>query len=304
VSPLSSPLFARSRIFAAPLAVALASLVPSVASAQVAEMVVRTPRTDDEVEEASKDAKRRDEARGAVMIQVAGIRALATDVKAGPLSGDATSVVFAIDQETITRTKLATGGGLTGRTVTHAHIGGGSGGFDGQYSGLITGGPRFGGDTHGIALRGGLGGHIRGNNRFYQSELAFPVGDVAYQVHLARELFVELGATGGYVLVGRDNVDGGRRRLGNSGKVGGFAYLTARHFQLVGSVGRLFASSGPPTPIDTAQASACLSPFMGLLFCGQLAETRGALTLAGAAEQSTRVRVIGLSVGLGGLSVD
>ena len=282
-------------------------LAPRVAHAQVAELVIRTPTSDVEADERAREnqEKRREEARGAVMLQVAGIRGIATDVKGGPLSGDATSVVFAIDQETSSYTRLSEAAGLSGRGVTHAHIGGGSGGFDGQYQGLITGGPRFGSEAHAVALRAGVGGHVRGNDRYYQSDLTLPVGELAYQIHAARELFFEVGVSGGWVLVGRHNVDGITRKLGNSGKIGGFAMLTARHIQVVGSLSRVLTSSGPDVPVDTANLNACLSPFMGLLFCGNYSEARSAVYLPiTRAEQDTRTRFLGVSVGLGGISVD
>ena len=282
-------------------------LVPRAAHAQVAELVVRAPTTDDDADERAREReeKRRQEARGAVMLQVAGIRGIATDVKGGPLSGEATSVVFAIDQESSSYTRFGESSGLSGRSTTHAHVGGGSGGFDGQYTGQITGGPRFGSENHAVALRAGLGGHLRGNNRYYQSELTLPVGEVAYQIHAARELFFEVGISGGWVLVGRHNVDGLARKLGSSGKVGGFAMITARHIQVLGSLSRVFTSSGPDVPVDTANLNACLSPFMGLLFCGNYAEGRSATYLpVSGAEQATRTRFLGLSVGLGGISVD
>jgi hypothetical protein len=249
-----------------------------------------------------------DTSRGSAMLQAAGIRGIATDVSGGPLSGDATSVVFAIDQETSVVTNPRDGAKASARASTHAHIGGGTGGFDGMYFGQVTGGPRFGSYAHALAVRGGLGGGLRGNDRFYQSELALPVGELAYQAHPGRDLFFEAGISGGYVLIGRHNVDGIRRKLGNSGKAGGFALLGTRYFQLVGSVQRLFASSGPDKPIDTARASACLSPFMGLLFCGNFEQAQSAVYLPASAgrgpEQTTRTRFLGLSVGLGGLSVD
>lgn len=282
-------------------------LAPRAAHAQVAELVIRTPTSDLEAEERAreKEEKRREEARGAVMLQVAGVRGIATNVKGGPLSGDATSVVFAIDQETSSYTRLSENAGLSGRGTTHAHIGGGSGGFDGQYQGAITGGPRFGSEAHAIALRAGLGGHLRGNDRYYQSELTLPVGELAYQIHAARELFFEIGVSGGWVLVGRHNVDGITRKLGNSGKIGGFAMLTARHLQVVGSVSRVLTNSGPDIPIDTANLNACVSPFMGLLLCGNYSEARSAVYLPiTRAEQDTRTRFLGVSVGLGGISVD
>lgn len=249
-----------------------------------------------------------EQSRGSAMLQIAGVRGLSTDVAAGPLSGDATSVAFAIDQETSVVTSPRTGARGSARASTHAHIGGGSGGFDGMYMGQVTGGPRFGSYAHALAVRGGLGGGLRGNDRFYQSELAIPVGELAYQAHAGRSLLFEAGVSGGYVLIGRHNVDGIRRKLGNSGKAGLFALLGTRHVQLVGSVTRLFASSGPDKPIDTARASACLSPFMGLLFCGNFEQASSAVFLPVATgarpEQSTRTRFVGLSVGLGGLSLD
>ncbi len=283
------------------------TLAPQNAHAQVAELVIRTPTSDLEAEDRAREGedKRREEARGAVMLQVAGIRGINTNVKGGPLSGDATSVVFAIDQETSSYTRLGGSSGLSGRGSTHAHIGGGSGGFDGQYSGLITGGPRFGSDAHAIAIRAGLGGLLRGNDRYYQSELTLPVGELAYQIHVARELFFEIGVSGGWVLVGRHNVDGITRKLGNSGKVGGFALVTARHVQVVGSVSRIFTASGPDVPVDTANLNACLSPFMGLLFCGNYTEGRSAVFVpVTGAQQDTRTRFLGVSIGLGGISVD
>ena len=239
------------------------------------------------------------------MLQVGGIRGLATDVRGGRLSGEATSVVFAIDQETSSYARLTNGSGISGRGSTHAHIGGGSGGFDGQYQGAIAGGPRFGSGAQALAVRVGLGGLLRGNNRFYQSELSLPVGELAYQVHVAGELLLDLGLTGGWVLVGRHNVDGSTRKLGNSGKVGGFALLAARHLQVVGSMSRLLTASGPDVPIDTATVNACVSPLMGLLFCGGFSEARSAVFLPGSrSEQATRTRFLGVSVGLGGISVD
>jgi hypothetical protein len=249
-----------------------------------------------------------EKSRGSAMLQAAGIRGIATDVSGGPLSGDATSVVFAIDQETSVVTNPRDGAKASARASTHAHLGGGSGGFDGMYFGQITGGPRPNSYTHTPTVRDNLGGGLRGNDRFHQSELALPVGELAHQAHPGRDLFFEAGVSGGYVLIGRHNVDGIRRKLGNSGKAGAFALLGTRYFQLVGSVQRLFASSGPDKPIDTARASACVSPFMGLLFCGNFEQAQSAVYLPAATgrgpEQTTRTRFLGLSVGLGGLSVD
>ena len=287
--------------------VCVVCIVPRAAYAQVAELVMRPPTGEVEAEERARESeeKRREEARGAVMLQVAGIRGINTNVKGGPLSGEATSIVFAIDQESSSFSRLSDSSGLSGRSSTHAQIGGGSGGFDGGYTGQLTGGPRFGSAAHAIALRAGIGGHLRGNNLYYQSELTLPIGELAYQAAVARELFFEVGISGGWVLVGRHNVDDVRRKLGNAGKVGGFAMLAARHVQVVGSLSRVLTSSGPDVPLDTANVNACVSPFMGLLFCANYAEGRSAVFLpVSRVEQATRTRFLGVSVGLGGISVD
>lgn len=283
-------------------AIFLGASLPGEASAQVTEMVVRRPAADEDDDEPKKPPSTKEEAVGAVLLQVAALRAQSTEVRGAPLRGDGTSVLFAIDQEISSYLPKSH---FAGRSSSHAHIGGGSAGFDAMYQGQLTGGPRFGTPASAIALRAGLGGLIRGNDRYYQSELTLPVGELAYQAHVLHELFFEIGASAGYVLVGRHNVEGYRQRLGSSGKVGGFALVQARRVQLVGSFTRLFASSSPNDPIDTGSVSACVAPLWALLVCGNYSESSARNpSTSDAVEARVHTRFLGISLGLGGLSVD
>jgi hypothetical protein len=103
-------------------------------------------------------------------------------------------------------------------------IGGGSAGFEGAMLGGLAGGFRLPvGEQHGPVLRAGLLGYLRGNDAFYASLLEVPQLQVGYQ-YMRGITVLELGATSGVALVGRERAgDAARRILGDGFEVGGYA---------------------------------------------------------------------------------
>ena len=142
-------------------------------------------------------------------------------------------------------------------------LGGGGSGFEGELSGSVTVGVRAPlAKHHGPFVRGGVSGHVLGNDLFYGSLIEFPRGEVGYQF-MSGITVVEAGMTFGYAIDGRY----GQRNLvplpysplsPTSGFAwGGYVALQAPHMQLGVSLEGVPMSEGASGTIMNGLASAC-----------------------------------------------
>jgi hypothetical protein len=179
-------------------------------------------------------------------------------------------------------------------------LGGGGNGFETWTNLLLTGGVRGQvGDNHGPYIRGGIGFERMKSDRLFWYRFALPVAEAGYQ-YLDKDLLLEAGFVGGGALLGQlstgntgartldsdgeidqidNSTDGPRasRPLGTAGQAG-FA-VTAQLLGVRASVQaeRIFAQTGPKTPIDVASASLCFSPIDGFAACAEGMHFRGDL---------------------------
>ena len=119
------------------------------------------------------------------------------------------------------------------------------------------------GPHHGPFARLGLNGHLLGNQNFYSSGVELPELQLGYQLLAARTQH-ELGARGGFMLIGRYNALGGRRPLGDAFEFGGYSAVRFEMLRLDADWSRIEAkSSAPGTPVDELSALLCAiaSPF-------------------------------------------
>jgi hypothetical protein len=186
-------------------------------------------------------------------------------------------------------------------------IGGGSGGFEGEFGGTLAVGLGFLLDgKQGPFVRIGVQGYILGNDSFFHSNIQFPQGSVGWHLGSRDGLLLEAGFTAGPMLDGRFNVgDEGRRRLGSSGAFG--AYADAFVGPLTGSAEwiRTKAVSDPGTPVDALDGHVCLSTGRakldkGLSLCFDGRYTRGDVLFGSPIQTNTATSTyLGLSIGFG-----
>lgn len=188
--------------------------------------------------------------------------------------------------------------GGSGRVHYRGALGGGSAGFDGTYDALVTLGPVVGTDVVGLAPRLGFGALIRGNERFYRSNLTLPRGDLALQIFPAKGVFLEGGITGAYSLVGRFNIEDTARKTGASWQAGAFGIVGLSVLSASVQATREYVRSGPGTPIETLEVNGCVNPIAALVLCANYANARGDGLVGGAAVR-TGVQTLQLSFGLG-----
>jgi len=168
-------------------------------------------------------------------------------------------------------------------------LGGGETGFDGELVYDLALGHRISfGKHHGVFGRVGFVAEaLRG--RVYFSKVELPQVQLGYQVLNANELHAELGARGGLVLVGRENVvDSSRRPLGGSVSWGGYAAFGLEFLRFELEVDRYEAqASEPKTPVYAARGSLCGLPSF-LMLCADARHFRGdqQLDAGGTADRS------------------
>jgi hypothetical protein len=214
---------------------------------------------------------------------------------AGVSSRDGTSYGLTVNYDAAGATTPI---GASGRAHYRGALGGGSAGFDGIYESLLTLGPVFGNERVGLAPRLGFGAGLRGNDRFYRSNLSLPRGDLALQLFPAKGVYLEGGLTGAYNLVGRFNIDDTARKTGASWQAGAFGLVGFSI--LAGSVQatREYVRSGPGTPIETLELNGCVNPISVLALCANYLTARGD-AFAGGTVVRTGVQTLQLSIGLG-----
>lgn len=195
---------------------------------------------------------------------------------------------------------VASSNGMGGSARVHwrGALGGGGAGFDGRYESLFTIGPVIGTEQVGIAPRIGLGGNIRGNDRFYRANIALPRGDLALDIHPVEGLFLEGGITGAYNLVGRFNVEDTSRKTGEAWQAGFFGVAAISILSGTVQGTREYVRGGPGTPIDTLEINGCLNPVSALVLCANYVTSKGDARV-GAVVTPVGVQTLGLSLGFG-----
>lgn len=172
------------------------------------------------------------------------------------------------------------GMGGSARVHWRGALGGGGAGFDGRYESLFTIGPVIGTEQVGIAPRIGLGGNIRGNDRYYRANIALPRGDLALDIHPIEGLFLEGGITGAYNLVGRFNIEDTSRKTGEAWQAGFFGVAAISILSGTVQGTREYVRGGPGTPIDTLEINGCLNPISALVLCANYVNSRGEARVA------------------------
>jgi hypothetical protein len=185
---------------------------------------------------------------------VVGLRASVTHANVRG-SEDAVGLMFSAQGETYRLREL-----WSTRSVYHLAIGGGTAGFEGILLGGWAGGVRIPvtpSRLHGPVLRLGMYGYLRGNDAHYGSLLELPQIQVGYQYQRARTV-IEVGATGGPVLVGRSRIaDTDRRVLGSGFEYGGYLAVQLPWVRLGASVSRLPVKDRWDQPVDVAEGALC-----------------------------------------------
>jgi hypothetical protein len=100
-------------------------------------------------------------------------------------------------------------------------------------------------------------GYLMGNDALYGSLLELPQVQLGYQYRHARTL-LEIGATGGPVLVGRSRIaDTERRVLGSGFEYGGYLAVQLPWVRLGASISRLPVKHEGDHPVDVAEGTLC-----------------------------------------------
>jgi hypothetical protein len=244
----------------------------------------------------SSSGSKKGDVRGVFSGNLLGFALTSTDTqRAGVGAREATSYGVTINYDAAGATAPIGG---SGRVHYRGALGGGSGGFDGIYESLVTVGPVFGNALVGLAPRVGLGAGLRGNERFYRSNLSLPRGDLALQLFPAKGVFLEGGLTGAYNLVGRFNIEDTSRRTGASWQAGAFGIVGISILSGSVQATREYVRSGPGTPIETLEINGCVNPLSALALCGNYITARGD-GLVGGEVVRTGVQTLQFSIGLG-----
>jgi hypothetical protein len=191
---------------------------------------------------------------------------------------------------------FAEASGFTGHLRGSGYLGGGSGGFEGGLAGAFYLGQRLNlGRSDGPLARIGTSGLIAGNRRLYESRLALPEAQIAYQL-FTDDFFFEAGARGGLVLAGRfDPLDGAGRALGGRFDVGPYAWAWTRRVRLE-LEGHRFVGRGGEGDVDLARASLCL-PFGAVTACLDGRHTRGDVPRGDGSHARVAATYAGLVIG-------
>lgn len=150
---------------------------------------------------------------------------------------------------------------FTARADALWHLGGGSGGFEGQFGGSVAvGGAWLVDGAHGPFVRVGVQGYLLGNDSFFQSTILFPQGQLGWHIGSRDGFLLEIGGNVAPMLDGRFDVgDEGRRRLGSSSAYGLYGDLFVG--PLSGTIGWRHekAVSLPGTSVNELAGHMCLA---------------------------------------------
>lgn len=183
------------------------------------------------------------------------------------------------------------------RYHTRAGLSGG-GGLAGRYEALLAAGPYLGNRTFAGVPRLGFGGAYQASARFKRAHFVLPRFDLAALVRPAPWLSFELGVTGGYVIDGRFNTDGLKRRTGGRGQLGAFFAVAIHRFAATVQATRDRVEGLQNVAVDTVDANGCVMAITPVSLCANY--TMGKSAGAGAegpAEFGARVLQISLGVG-------
>jgi hypothetical protein len=143
-------------------------------------------------------------------------------------------------------------------------IGGGGAGFEGTLFGNMTGGVRIPvAERHGPIIRAGALGYLRGNDAFYASLFELPELELGYQ-YLRGRTVIEIGATSGVLLIGRQRIgEAETRHLGGGLEVGAYAALQVPWVRLGLRAMRLPTNDGLASAVRVAEGTLCVvaAPF-------------------------------------------
>ena len=224
---------------------------------------------------------------------VFGVRSGFVDVS-GVGAGTGTNVMVSAEGEEMVRR------GLFNFHGSHRlAIGGGGAGFEGALGGGLGFGVRRPvGERHGPVARGGVLGWMRGNDAYYGSLLELPEVQLGYQ-YMRGITVVEIGATSGVVLIGRERVgDGSTRVLGNGLAVGGYLVVQVPWMRLGTRAMRLPTHDELRSEVDVVDGNLCgvLAP---LALCADARAARmDAFVPGSTAPTEVRSLAFGLTLGL------
>jgi hypothetical protein len=196
-------------------------------------------------------------------------------------------------------------GPLASRHDMVAALGAGGGGLQGEFSIDAGGGLLLPfADGFGSFARLGFGLQFLGNPYVYRSRLELPNLRLGFQV-MTSDVFFELGAHGGAVLVGRYNTgEEAHRDLGAD--VSGGGRLTFQVERLRTDVRGLRIWSrreDPGGPVDELRSHVCVEPFEAFMLCGNTDLHRGRVTLPTGETSLSTVTYYGLTLAWGGIVV-
>ncbi len=152
----------------------------------------------------------------------------------------------------------------------------GEAGFDGEFVYDLAVGHRLSlGDQHGPFIRGGFVAEAL-RSRVLATKVELPQLQAGYQFMDRNKLHAELGARGGLVLIGRQNItNSSRRPLGGSISWGGYAAAGIEVLRAEVEVNRYEAhTSAPETPVYAIKGQLCALP-QPLMICGDVRHYRG-----------------------------
>lgn len=224
---------------------------------------------------------------------VFGVRSGFVDVH-GVGAGTGTNVMASAEGEELVRR------GLFNFHGSHRlAIGGGGAGFEGALGGGLGFGVRVPvGERHGPVARGGVLGGLRGNDAYYGSLLELPEVQLGYQ-YMRGITVLEIGATSGVVLVGREQVgEASTRVLGNGLAVGGYLVVQVPWLRLGARAMRLPTHDELRSEVDVADGNLCgvLAPFA--LCADARAARMDALVPGSTSPVEVRSVAFGLTLGL------
>ena len=223
---------------------------------------------------------------------VFGVRGSAVALR-GVRGDEGTGIMFSGEGEEFVRRGI-----FSSRGMHRVAIGGGGAGFEGTLLGNMTAGFRIPvGDRHGPVVRAGALGYVRGNDAFYASLFELPELELGYQ-YLRGSTVIEVGATTGAVLIGRQRIgEAETRHLGSGLEIGAYAAIHVPWVRLGFSAMRLPTSDGVTSPVRVAEGTLCFiaAPFA---VCGDArAMATDAIASAGAAPSEVSSLYGGLAFG-------
>jgi hypothetical protein len=187
-----------------------------------------------------------------------------------------------------------------------AALGGGTGGFQGEFGGRFLLGVRgYFTDWQGPFLRVGIDADL---GRFFYSYVRLPLGELGYE-YIRNGLAFDIGATAAYATSGSFGVyHDGDRDLGGSPITGAYSWLAADPVYTRVEWQHVLPPRGGPgstLPVDVLQTSGCVGHKLGqwpLMACLDMGWFDGLSLRPGTGELvSTRGLSATLSIGLGGV---